>query len=633
MSPILVETEPREGLDIHTILDGGDIGLIVFDDQRGFGSCNAKAQSLLNIPREGITRGFLSNLPWCACNFRGADDGKPPFPWSNSCLDETGEANRTMCLPLPDGSHKVSKVRARSWAATTKSEAVMTIYFQDITAQKKLSESLRMNTQLLEASQAISRVGGWELDLETNELFWTDETYRIHETTPEQFNPSVDDGLAFYPPETRRIVSKALEAAMTLGEGFDLELDFLTAKQNKIQVRATCDATLRDRKPVKLTGTFQDITAAKQTEAALRQAAQFSQDTLNALDASICVLDETGTIVAVNETWLDYAGDSTRVAVERRLNYLEVCDRVQGEDAVVARNTAEGIRRVLDGKLNLYYTEYPCCFGEENRWFSMRVSRFRSSEQPRVVVAHVDITERWRAQRELEESQTQLRELARRLQQATEQESQRIAGVVHDDLGQQLTGLKMDLRAIERLLAKGGPADTAKALQRTAEATQLVDETVETVQRIASDLRPAILDQLGLWAALREEVRLLEKRSDLICNLKLPETEPALADNYSTNCYRIVREALTNIVRHAKATRIDLTVEVRDANIFLRIEDDGRGIRPGEVDQHGAMGLLAMRERARQLGGVASIFRRPAGGTGVHVKFPLSPSGQSKETP
>ena len=142
---------------------------------------------------------------------------------------------------------------------------------QDITPIKAAAEALRQSTLLLDASQSIAKVGGWELDLDSKQLFWTAETYRIHETSPEEFNPTVDAGVSYFLPESRRIISEALQAAMERGEGYDLELETYTTKGHLINVRTTCKVSLDAGRPQKLTGIFQDITEQKQAEAKVRE--------------------------------------------------------------------------------------------------------------------------------------------------------------------------------------------------------------------------------------------------------------------------------------------------------------------------------------------------------------------------
>jgi len=137
-----------------------------------------------------------------------------------------------------------------------------------VAIERKQAEALlRISNLLLEASQSIAKVGGWELDLVTKKLFWTAETYRLHDTSPAEFHPTVDAAVGYFLPESRRIISAALETAMVRGESYDLVLETLTTKGRRIDVRTTCEVTMHDGRPTKLTGIFQDITERKQAEA------------------------------------------------------------------------------------------------------------------------------------------------------------------------------------------------------------------------------------------------------------------------------------------------------------------------------------------------------------------------------
>ena len=142
----------------------------------------------------------------------------------------------------------------------------------DITARKRAEEALGLSNALMEESQAIAKVGGWELNLVSGTLYWTQETFRIHETTPDDFNPTVDAGLGLYLPESRARIAAAVEAAIHTGQGYDLELQTLTTKGNCIDVRTTCTATLENGQVVHLSGIFQDITERKEYERSLREA-------------------------------------------------------------------------------------------------------------------------------------------------------------------------------------------------------------------------------------------------------------------------------------------------------------------------------------------------------------------------
>jgi PAS domain S-box-containing protein len=142
---------------------------------------------------------------------------------------------------------------------------------RDVTEQKKAANKLRQSSQLLEASQAAAHVGGWELNLASGDLFWTAETYRIHDTSPEEFEPTTDAGVHYYLPESRDIITEALRGATEEGKGYDLELEIRTQKGRLIQVRTTCEVTLQEGRASRLTGIFQDITDQKLAEISLKR--------------------------------------------------------------------------------------------------------------------------------------------------------------------------------------------------------------------------------------------------------------------------------------------------------------------------------------------------------------------------
>jgi diguanylate cyclase (GGDEF)-like protein/PAS domain S-box-containing protein len=156
----------------------------------------------------------------------------------------------------------------------------------DITQRKKDHHQFIMASQLLHESQEIARVGGWELNLETGELYWTDETYRLHDTTPEEFNPTVDAGVGYFLPESRVIISDALNKAVNEGVGYDLELETLTTKGRKIDIRTTCNVTQINGVPVRLTGIFQDISEQKEVQRKLESSNRDLKQANSALQLS-----------------------------------------------------------------------------------------------------------------------------------------------------------------------------------------------------------------------------------------------------------------------------------------------------------------------------------------------------------
>jgi signal transduction histidine kinase len=215
----------------------------------------------------------------------------------------------------------------------------------------------------------------------------------------------------------------------------------------------------------------------------------------------------------------------------------------------------------------------------------------------------------------LRHSHEQLRLLSRRVLSIQEEERIRIARDVHDELGQALTAMKID---IQQLADREDQArEPLRAIARS------IDEVVELVRRIASDLRPSILDDLGIRAALEQLLRRLRESTGLATELSVPE-EPALDVLTSATLYRIASEALANVVRHAGATTVSVSLALRDGSAILEIRDDGRGIPATALGDARALGLIGMRERAEMLGGSAIIEGAPGRGTRIRVALPLA---------
>lgn len=194
----------------------------------------------------------------------------------------------------------------------------------DITKQKKLEKSYVRSNQILQESQSIAKVGGWELDLITNILYWTPETYHIHDTTPEEFNPTVDAGVNYYLPESQKILVKALELAMNEGKGYDLYLETLTTRGRKIDVRTTCEVTVVGEKPIKLTGIFQDITDVK------KASKQFETVIKTAIDGFWIIDSKTGQFIEANDSAIKMLGYSREELLQMKIYDIEV-NQLQNE--------------------------------------------------------------------------------------------------------------------------------------------------------------------------------------------------------------------------------------------------------------------------------------------------------------
>ncbi len=230
-----------------------------------------------------------------------------------------------------------------------------------------------------------------------------------------------------------------------------------------------------------------------------------------------------------------------------------------------------------------------------------------------------DITLRKQYEDDLKRQQQELRELSARVLEAREEEKTRIARELHDELGQLLTALKMDLSWLRERLPAGELAEKAD------EMGGMLDHTVTSTRRISADLRPLMLDDLGLAEAASWLIEDFAKRSGIKVEARIAEDLPVegLSKSAATAAYRAVQESLTNIARHSGARHAWVLIEVDDGSLYVEVEDDGRGIAPQDLAKTRSLGLKGMRERVAYLGGAVEIGRAPRGGTRLRLRMPL----------
>ena len=221
----------------------------------------------------------------------------------------------------------------------------------------------------------------------------------------------------------------------------------------------------------------------------------------------------------------------------------------------------------------------------------------------------------------------QLRALAARLQSAREEERTRVAREIHDELGQALTAIKIDLAALIRDL----PEDSEPQIQRRQSILRLLDDAIQSVRRIATELRPGILDDMGLVAAMEWAAEEFQARTGTKCEVSLPGVDIALDPERATALFRILQETLTNVARHTNATRVDVHLAKENKNLILEGRDNGQGIDQEQLSESRSLGILGMRERALLLGGELTISGAPGKGTTVRVRIPLSDRKQPAE--
>jgi signal transduction histidine kinase len=330
----------------------------------------------------------------------------------------------------------------------------------------------------------------------------------------------------------------------------------------------------------------------------------------------VYVLDREGVIVALNQPALD-AGGANRSGA----SYLAVCDASAARGVHEAARIAAGIRAVLRGDAATFSMEYVCRSGSGLLWSRATVSRMADSTAPHVVVVHENITQHKATESALRESALSMRELAEHQESVREEERKRIAREIHDELGQQLLALKIDVSILQ-----GQLSHVPEATAQLDGMLRSMSSLMQSMRAIINDLRPAVLD-LGLHAAVEWQTREFQRKTGISCALMSDGEDIVLSDACATALFRTLQESLTNVTRHASASHVDVQLYATDESLLMRVSDDGIG-RLGQQDKPDAFGLRGMRERIGSLGGRLTVTAAPDQGVTVTAVVPMQPGLQ-----
>ena len=358
-------------------------------------------------------------------------------------------------------------------------------------------------------------------------------------------------------------------------------------------------------------GTITDITERKRAETALRESEERYRNLLEVAPVGIAVYSGEK-VVFTNPAGARLLGAESEVHIVGK----SIADIIH-PDGLTAAQTR--IQKMVAGEQGLYPAEntYVRLDGSSID-VEVMASALSYEGKPAVQVIVTDITERKRTEEDLRSSRERLRSLTARLQQVREEERTVISREIHDELGQSLTGLKMDVSWLQQKLRE----DQHPLRELCGSMRTLIDTTIRTVQRISSELRPGMLDELGLTAAIEWQAQEFERRTGVHCILRQSDDSLQISREGATALFRIFQETLTNVIRHAAATGVHVTVHQDETHVMMEVHDNGKGISNVEIGSSRAIGLLGMSERARALDGSFAIRGEPAGGTTVTVRIP-----------
>jgi PAS domain S-box-containing protein len=360
-----------------------------------------------------------------------------------------------------------------------------------------------------------------------------------------------------------------------------------------------------------------DVTDRKRAENVLRESESKYRRIVETANEGIGILDAEAKIQYVNHRLTNMLGYSAKEMSGRYVyEFMEESARVNAE-----RDIQQRVQGVIEQR-DLRFRRKD---GSE-LWALVSANQILDENDKFIgaLCMLTDITKRRIAEEKLRSSRGKLRALSAHLESVRENERTRVAREIHDGLGQALTGLKMDLAWFNKRLPENGEEPASTAMQeRIKSMCALIDTTIQSVRRICADLRPGILDE-GLTAAIEWQTREFQTRTEITSQFSLPAEETALDHGRSTVIFRIYQEILTNIARHANATRVEIGMTEESGMLELKVSDNGKGINHREISDAESLGLLGMRERAFLLGGDVTINTVNETGTTVIVRIPLA---------
>ena len=487
----------------------------------------------------------------------------------------------------------------------------------DITERKQAEEKISTSERMLAQSQQMAGVGGWEWDIQSDKIIWTDELFHIYGVEPGSFDLNFENFLKAIHPQDKDRVRSVIEYAFDDHGPFHFQYRIVHAIGVVRTLRTKGEVVVdKHGKAIIMRGVCADITEKLKTEEELVKLSLIARKTTN----SVIITNPNGQIEWVNEAFNKLTGYQQEEVEGHKFSEILYGEQTDPE-------TRAYIKSQIKKRL-----PFTCEIQEYDKWgkpFWVSIQGQPVLNEKGMLLNYfnieVDITERKKAYEELILKENAIRNFAGHLNSVLEEERARISREIHDEFGQQLTGLKMSLSSV---LRNAKETTMAPVLREMLSGVEL---TIKSLRKFANDLRPMILDSLGLPAAIEWLTKEVETKSKIKCNLQISVRQERIPEPVSLVFFRICQEALTNVMKHANPEAVWVKLEETNDELRLEVIDNGSGMDVNAGNDPLALGITSMRERAAIINANLTIESELEKGTFVSLVAQLTKQNESTE--
>lgn len=491
------------------------------------------------------------------------------------------------------------------------------VFFRDLTEQKKAQKEINETNERFRLITRSTNDALWDWNLVTNEIWWNEGFKDLFGYNDDEIEKGIESWTGRIAEKDKDRIISGIEKAIDLRHDFWFD-EYAFLKKNGTYAYVFDRGYIlknQEGKPYRMVGSMIDISFRKKMEEDLKASEEKWRSIFENTPSYILTVDKEYRVTGMNRS------------ISKRFDVTDIIGRSALE--LIHKDEVERVKKIIDDvSISREASSFTVKSGENREiqsYFTVQaIPRIKNDIVEGLTIIATDITDKIIAEEKIKETNESLHALAAHLQTIREEERTMISREIHDQLGQELTALKMDIAFLSRKIEKAKTEPDWGEIQNGLRSmSDITDQTINSVRRIARELRPDILDKLGLREAIEWQAEEFSKRTGIDTIVSISPGEFEIPTELNTTIFRIVQESLTNVARHSAAKRSKIGLTIEPKNIYLTIEDNGKGITEDEIANSKSLGLVGIKERVHSVNGKVTITGEPGKGTILKIIIPL----------